>query len=454
MLRRARTSCDRVIRALPLPSPLVPARSSSQLADQQDAAVERRALHVNARGQVVLRLRVKPGDSEDISFPLGVDTTVASALELLRAEPGLEGAEVALDDGTPADRLGTIGDLASGGFLVRLGNHRTIRLSPLPWVPTRSDTQGGVLTLEEVVRRGSYLRVTKAVRARPERTIRVAEFLNLAADAGVPPDEGRDLLRGLHRAGVLLHFHRHPDPHLRDVVFLKPEEALDALYGHFGLEGPNKAFVREQRQRKQAELAGHRARLADRRAARALVEREAGAWALWSNRFGFASMAAGVGVYAWLAFDYLSWDIMEPVTYATGAVASVGAYWWWVLADRELGFSSFADTVMRWRRRSLYRGTELARLEARVAAEEAEVELLARTEFNPSLLQYYDAVESVTALPGTANLRPGKTASADEEEAVRRAASLVRLVTAAAEKHSRGGRGVAADGSGDPAVRQ
>lgn len=422
------------------------------------------------------------------------DTTVASALELLRAEPGLEQAEVALDDGTPADRLGTIGDLASGGFQVRLGGQRTIRLSPLPWVPTRSDTQGGVLTLEEVVRRGSYLRVTKAVRARPERTIRVAEFLNLAADAGVPPDEGRDLLRGLHRAGVLLHFHRHPDPHLRDVVFLKPEEALDALYGHFGLEGPNKAFVREQRQRKQAELAGHRARLADRRAARALVEREAGAWALWSNRFGFASMAAGVGVYAWLAFDYLSWDIMEPVTYATGAVASVGAYWWWVLADRELGFSSFADTVMRWRRRSLYRGvlsegaqamdasaggsadpqavgrgaaatataadpavayeTELARLEARVAAEEAEVELLARTEFNPSLLQYYDAVESVTALPGTANLRPGKTASADEEEAVRRAASLVRLVTAAAEKHSRGDRGVAAGSSGDPATRQ
>jgi hypothetical protein len=175
---------------------------------------------------------------------------------------------------------------------------------------------------------------------------------------------------------------------------------------------------------------------------------------------------------------------MEPITYATGAVASVGAYWWWVLSDRELAFSSVAETVMTWRRRNLYRGIladksashhaaadepdasgwastasaadpavayeqELAQLTQRVAAEEAEVDLLSRTEFNPSLLQYYDAVESVTALPGTVRLgggvgtpagaassawMPGGGAAvaAEEEVAVRRAAQLVRLVTAAA----------------------
>jgi len=402
------------------------------------------------------------------------DTTAASALELLRAEPGLETASLLLEDGAEAEPLSTVGDLASSGFSIGVGPGRVVQLAPLPWVPNRSVTQGGVLTLEEVVRRGSYLRVTKAVRSRPERRISVAEFLNLAADAGVPPDEGRDLLRGLHRAGVVLHFHRHADHVVRDSVFLKPEETLDALYAHFGLEGPNKAFVREQKHKRQAELASHKSRLADRRAAQSLVEREAAVWAAWSNRAGFAGMAGGIGLYAWLAFDYLSWDIMEPITYATGAVASVAAYWWWVLANRELGFSSFADTVMAWRRKSLYRGVlaegaqavvtdaagaaeqavadaggsataadpavayeaDLARLERRVLAEEAEVELLSRTEFNPTLLQYYDAVESVTALPATVRLRghgsaPG-AAAAEEEEAVRRAASLVRLVTAAA----------------------
>lgn len=430
---------------------------------------------------------LRDGFAQQFCFPapllkssdaITADTSVASALSILRAEPGLQDARILERDGQEVEALTTIGDLASSGFMLSMkSGERVVRLSPLPWVPSRSVTQGGVLTLEEVVRRGSYLRVTKALRSRRERTLRVAAFLNLAADAGVPPDEGRDLLRGLHLAGVVLHFHRHPDATIRDTVFLKPEETLDSLYAHFGLEGPNKAFVREQREARETALARHRARLADKTAARSLVEREAGVWAMWSNRLGFAGMTGGVALYGWLTFDYLSWDIMEPVTYATGAVASVAAYWWWVLSDRELAFSSVAETVMTWRRRNLYRGIladsiaphhpsaddpdaaamavtasaadpavayeqELAQLTLRVAAEEAEVDLLSRTEFNPSLLQYYDAVESVTALPGTVRLGAGSgsgraagggaAAAAEEEVAVRRAAQLVRLVTAAA----------------------
>jgi hypothetical protein len=391
----------------------------------------------------------------------------------MRQEPGLADLRIErAGGGGEVDGLATIGDLASLGFRLSIGESRSIELAPLLWVPTRWDMQSGVLSLEEIVRRGSYLRVAKALRMRPGRTMSVPEFLNLASDSGVPPDEGRDLLRIFHRAGVVVHFHRDPDPKIRDLVFLKPDEALDALHAHFGLEGPHKAFVREQRAKKEAELASLKARLADRRAARELVEREAGTWAVWSNRMGFSAMTAGVMVYGWLTFDYLSWDLMEPITYATGTVTSLLAYWWWILSERELGFASFAETIKAWRRKSLYRGVlgrdsaagdstvmvatgaatvadptiayedDLARLEARVAAEEAEVELLARTEYSPALLQYYEAIESSLALPATMRLTAGSSsrsgdmaavAAAAEEEAVLRSTQLLRLVTAATD---------------------
>lgn len=332
-------------------------------------------LSVNSRGQVVLR--IVDGAGEEVAFPLGVDTTVAAALDIIRAENGLHGVELRVRRRADDDVLGpilqplaTVGDIASTGFEVVIpSNDQTAATTTaagaapplvepvraLPWVPTRAETQGGALTLEEVVRRGSYLRVTKALRLRPERTLTVAQFLNLAADAGVPPDEGRELLRTLHRAGVVLWFHRHPSREVADTVFLKPDEVLDALYAHFGLEGPNRAFVREQRERRTADLDRLHARLADRKAAKALVDREASAWAAWTNRAGFIALTSGFAGYAWLTFEYLSWDIVEPITYFTGVGFSIAAYFWWLYSSKRLRFETFTRFIIDWRRRDLYR---------------------------------------------------------------------------------------------------
>jgi len=117
----------------------------------------------------------------------------------MQQEPGLEDLSIErAGGGGDVDALTTIGDLASVGFRLSIGETRQIELAPLLWVPTRWDMQSGVLSLEEIVRRGSYLRVAKAIRMRTERTMSVPEFLNLASDSGVPPDEGRDLLRIFH----------------------------------------------------------------------------------------------------------------------------------------------------------------------------------------------------------------------------------------------------------------
>jgi len=44
---------------------------------------------------------------------------------------------------------------------------------------------------------------------------------------------------------------------------------------------------------------------------------------LQASWVGFAGLGAGVGFYWWLVYDFMSWDIMEPVTYFTGAFFAI-----------------------------------------------------------------------------------------------------------------------------------
>ncbi len=58
---------------------------------------------------------------------------------------------------------------------------------------------------------------------------------------GIPEAEALQLLQGLHRVGVVLHFHDHPT--LRNHVFLHPNYVVDAVFGSFGLKGPTEAYT-------------------------------------------------------------------------------------------------------------------------------------------------------------------------------------------------------------------
>jgi len=132
-------------------------------------------------------------------------------------------------------------------------------------------------------------------------------------------------------------------------------------------------------------------------------------------------MTAGVGFYAYLTFDYLSWDIMEPVTYFTGEAVVLLAYFWWLSTNTEFQYEAMEQTVSKWRKERMYGGlaaenpalisTESAEDEASTPLEQVperfesavdslqqqfdsvqdELEILDRTAFDPALVSYYEA---------------------------------------------------------------
>lgn len=200
-------------------------------------------------------------------------------------------------------------------------------------------------------------------------------------------------------------------------MFLQPGEVLDDVFGTLGFEGPNQRFARERRAAKETELRRLEQMLRDKQAARELVESSAKSWASASTTASFVAMTAGVGFYAYLTFDYLSWDIMEPVTYFTGEAVVLLAYFWWLATNTEFEYEAMEKTVSRWRKSQMYSGLATAKpellaaegnpaqggddpesfesvvdtLQQQVDAVKEELDMLDRTRFDPALVSYYEA---------------------------------------------------------------
>jgi Mitochondrial calcium uniporter len=90
-------------------------------------------------------------------------------------------------------------------------------------------------------------------------------------------------------------------------------------------------------------------------------------------------LTTGIGLYGYLSFVELNWDIMEPITYITGtgislvgpfprlcftAIASLSAYpgcfrvagfWFWLATASEFEYSNMYGAVLGWKLRSAYR---------------------------------------------------------------------------------------------------
>ena len=119
----------------------------------------------------------------------------------------------------------------------------------------------------------------------------------------------------------------------------------DEVFSEFGLESPTQLFVAEQvgawwaavlvRVRrgispwlwsrvwqakiKERQLTALRDRHAEMKMLQDVLAGRANSAARVASWTGFGALASGVGFYWWLVYDYLSWDIMEPVTYFTNS---------------------------------------------------------------------------------------------------------------------------------------
>ena len=138
------------------------------------------------------------------------------------------------------DAADSIADLATRGFTAQVSGTiagpskepLNLRVEPerLGLVAWTSRGVDGLLTLPEVLRKGSYVRLRKSLQARTERQITVDEFVAMCERQGIEHAESLRLLQDLHRSGVVLHFRRHPDQLVRSTVFLQPGEVLDDIF--------------------------------------------------------------------------------------------------------------------------------------------------------------------------------------------------------------------------------
>jgi hypothetical protein len=88
------------------------------------------------------------------------------------------------------------------------------------------------------------------------------------------------------------------------------------------------------------------------------LDRRAETFATLVTVGGVAGLMAGSGVYYWLTYIYLSWDLMEPVTYFTFNFFSVVAYFWWFRTNTNYSYPALRSNALEKRREALYTRTD------------------------------------------------------------------------------------------------
>lgn len=68
-----------------------------------------------------------------------------------------------------------------------------------------------------------------------------------------------------------------------------------------------------------------------------------------------AGLVGTFGLYSWLSFVHLSWDIMEPVTYFTALGVTIAGTFWFNLTRREYEYQNVYDVLYQRRKQKLYR---------------------------------------------------------------------------------------------------
>jgi hypothetical protein len=84
--------------------------------------------------------------------------------------------------------------------------------------------------------------------------MRTQEFKALCTKNGLTDEEAIQFCEQLNSIGVVLHFGHSPNAEVRDTVFLKPEEVVDAVFNEYGLVSPTKALVQAEAATKRQQL--------------------------------------------------------------------------------------------------------------------------------------------------------------------------------------------------------
>lgn len=242
------------------------------------------------------------------------------------------------------------------------------------------------LNVRELMQKGAFVRTRRRLQRMAKRTISWDAFVREAEACGVTRLEAEELSAALHTAGVILHFRNHPDKEVRNTVILQPDDVIDSVYESFGLDGPVSSLLDEEAAKHQQQLQRIQTTLADKRGQKAIVDANAANLTRWFNVGVLASYSGMMGGMMYLTYEVLQWDIIEPITWATGQGALITAYFWWLVTRKEMEFETMASTVRSWQKR---RQERRMRAGAPASAAEGSSDLLG---------------DAVSSLPGLSSL--------------------------------------------------
>lgn len=165
----------------------------------------------------------------------------------------------------------------------------------------------------------AFAAIRRELELKVERNISFDSFIEICKKHGLSQGDAWDYLEKLRDTGFLLHFPYHNDKTVRETVFLSPEEAVERLYEQYGLESPYKAYEHEETARLQSAIDATKKNISQKEQELQSLEQVAQKWTRRINTLILGGLVTGTFTYAYLTFEYLSWDIMEPITYFTAS---------------------------------------------------------------------------------------------------------------------------------------
>ncbi|CAB1114232.1 unnamed protein product [Ectocarpus sp. CCAP 1310/34] len=299
------------------------------------------------RGKYKLKLPLQDGR---VVFSAERDTAFSfhpnHSLETVKAniqEEGVSSVEFTGPNGKPLPDDSSVGDAAwHGGFDMTLDGKQ------FPVLATRSggyvedeEEGGGRTELPSLLERGKVLRLRAALNDETRRSMAYAEFEGLCEDCGMDKADARKVAADLHKVGVILHFHA--EPGLADIVYLQPHQVLEHFFAKYSLESPLRQYLLLQAERLEEQKNAVRRELAPTLRLKENLESQARVTVsrcMWGLS---ALVVSGAGGYWYLSYVYLSWDIMEPVTFFTALGVSTLSYAWWMFTNKDLQHSNIFD---------------------------------------------------------------------------------------------------------------
>ncbi|CAM9547048.1 unnamed protein product, partial [Hapterophycus canaliculatus] len=299
------------------------------------------------RGKYKLNLPLKDGRvvtsaERDTAFSFHPNHSIETVKASIQEE-GVSSVEFTGPNGDPLPDDSSVRDAAwHGGFDMTLDG------TQFPVLATRSggyiedDQEGGGRTeLPSLLERGRVLRLRAALADETRRSMTYGEFETLCADCGMDKADARKVAADLHKVGVVLHFHN--EPGLTDIVYLQPHQVLEHFFAKYGLESPLRQYLLQQAYRIEEKKEAVRRELAPTRLLKENLDRQAKV-TVSRCMWGLSAMVvSGAGGYWYLSYFYLSWDIMEPVTFFTALGVSTLSYAWWMFTNKDLQHSNIFD---------------------------------------------------------------------------------------------------------------